>query len=496
MKKYGFTLIELLAVILILGIIALIAIPTVNKILEESRRGAFKSTRDNLERAIAQKCTTDQIKDAEHETTYSITNGVISPDVDVKGDLPDGTIYVDSDCGVTYELANTNFVANKDNPNSNVTIDKCTGNCTRYAETLLNGATPKLDSGLIPITLDNDGIVKKADLSQPWYSYEKQEWANAVLVTDSSRETIQNASAGSIINSTDILAYLVWIPRYKYFIPTGGTTTPNPIKIVFENKTTIKSTGNAVSSYYTHPAFTFGDTEVDGIWVGKFETTGDATTPTVLPNVTSLRSQNVSTQFATAQKFGNYGSSGDAHMMKNSEWGAMAYLSHSIYGINKEVRINNNSSFITGCGASTENASGSSSCSIAYAKSTSYPQSTTGNITGIFDTSGGAFEWVMGNYNNTISSSGFTTMPSSKYFDLYTTSSYETACLGDKCKGHAGYETKNWYSDYYYVVSSGHSWVTRGGSYFNRSQAGIFSTSDYDLSRSVSAFRFASLVAV
>ncbi|MEG1048680.1 MAG: prepilin-type N-terminal cleavage/methylation domain-containing protein, partial [Bacilli bacterium] len=36
MKKNAFTLIELLAVILILGIIALIAIPTITKILDES----------------------------------------------------------------------------------------------------------------------------------------------------------------------------------------------------------------------------------------------------------------------------------------------------------------------------------------------------------------------------------------------------------------------------------------------------------------------------
>ena len=94
---------------------------------------------------------------------------------------------------------------------------------------------------------------------------------------------------------------------------------------------------------------------VSGIWVGKFETTGNATTPTIKPNSAALVNQNVSTQFATSQKFsadGNpYGlnhTNTNAHMMKNSEWGAAAYLSRTKYGINGEIYINNSSNKITG----------------------------------------------------------------------------------------------------------------------------------------------------
>ena len=511
MKKNGFTLIELLAVILILGIIALIAIPTVNKIIEESRRGAFQSTLENINKIVEQTCTSEQINDLPINTHYVITNGKVTPALDLKGDLPDGDIYVDNNCNVTYTLSDNTFVGTKDDPKQKPIIEKCNGKCIKYSEALLNGATPKLDSGMIPITIENDGTVKKANLYESWYNYQNKQWANTILVTDASRESIKNARAGSTINSNDILAYLVWVPRYKYKIPTvTDLNNPPSINIVFESKTTPKSTGNAITEYYSHPAFTFDGVEVDGIWVGKFETTvanisgvTEATTntcfteqseancnnsniiPTVLPNKGSLRYQTVSNQFATAQKFKNYGVSGDAHMMKNSEWGAMAYFSHSIYGINKEVQKNNSSSYVTGYGSGT-----------AYGNDNSnHPQSTTGNISGIFDTSGGSWERVMGNFNKTIANSGFMAMPENKYYDIYTTSDYETECNSGKCLGHSTIETKNWYQDYYYSVNSSFPWVARGGSCNGTTDAGLFSADgNVGLASGNNSFRLAFLV--
>ena len=66
----GFTLIELLAVILILGIIALIAIPTVNNILKESRTGAWKSTASQMTKAAENYYQLQIIKNAPYVTDF------------------------------------------------------------------------------------------------------------------------------------------------------------------------------------------------------------------------------------------------------------------------------------------------------------------------------------------------------------------------------------------------------------------------------------------
>lgn len=44
MKKNGFTLIELLSVIIILGILMIIAIPSVTKYISDSRKNAYVDT--------------------------------------------------------------------------------------------------------------------------------------------------------------------------------------------------------------------------------------------------------------------------------------------------------------------------------------------------------------------------------------------------------------------------------------------------------------------
>ena len=52
----------------------------------------------------------------------------------------------------------------------------------KYIEPILNGTDPVLKDPLIPVTIDSDGTVKKADLSSEWYDYETKQWANTVIL--------------------------------------------------------------------------------------------------------------------------------------------------------------------------------------------------------------------------------------------------------------------------------------------------------------------------
>ena len=386
-----------------------------------------------------------------------------------------------------------------------------------YTESILNGTDPVLSDNLVPVVIADNGTVTKADTTSDWYSYENKKWANAVILADNTK-TYNN---GDIIPEDNIESYFVWIPKYSYQIfnlgTTDGYTSSKPetsiakeIQIKFgttntsdnnENECTTPMTSGAsgnckVGDYMTSPAFISMNT--NGLWVAKFETTGSTANITVKPNQTSLRNINVKTMFETAY---NYKRDNDSHMMKNTEWGAVAYLSHSKYGINTEVRINNNSNYITGY-AATDSADESkypgtygtdSSVTLPYNTSTGYKASTTGNITGIYDMSGGAWEYMASLRSATYGSSGFDATAlkayNSKYYDEYDGSSgwttYSKRILGD-ATGEMGpfyyYQDadnntrthNSWYADGSDFASSSYPWFLRGGFYYNGVLAGQF----------------------
>ena len=361
---------------------------------------------------------------------------------------------------------------------------------------------PVLADGMIPVYYSG-GSWKKADSTNSkstyqWYDYDTQKWANAVVLVDeevasgvTTRDYHTSASAGTSIDDASILAYYVWIPRYKYQLFNVDSTTMNPIEIQveFEDGIPTKSSGTANGQWLTHPAFTLGTDELEGIWVGKFSTTGSATTPTIRPNLAALTEQNVSTQFTTSQKFGTTtyltstgASQVDAHMMKNIEWGAVAYLKQSKYGLGTtDIGINNNSNYKTGCGSTAGSAS-STTCN-AYNTTSGMLASTTGNVTGVYDMSALMKTYVMGVMKTsdgtalTYSSSGFTTstLPfNSKYVDQYefgrSTGDYPRRILGD-----ATGEVHGWYGDNAIFVYSGNPWFVRGsGDIDGPSAAGVF----------------------
>ena len=422
------------------------------------------------------------------------------------------------DAGKTHTYTLTITFLDKDenqDDNQNVSFStKVTINETKeYVEPL--DIDVELAQGMIPVKFDASGNVIVADTNSEWYNYKTHEWANAVLVNcadsaikskyfDSNNKVLSSA-VGKTISMDEIMQMYVYIPRYKYqlFNAEDGTSNPQAINITFESKTTAKSTGTKNGEWLTHPAFTFGDKELAGIWVGKFETSNTSALPKIVPNVSSLRDMTVSAQFNTSRLMtttlaSTYGTStnDDSHMMKNMEWGAAAYLTSSIYGryndtstcIESGCRVwkNNNTHYTTGCAGSSVSALYASTCN-AWNTATGVNASTTGNIYGIYDMSGGAWEYVMGNYNDTIKYAEFSSMPEAKYYDKYTGTDSDS----DFTKYHLGDATKetlktkstrvpnSWYGDYNYSVNSSFPWVARGADDYNSTSAGEFCSSEY-----------------
>ena len=387
-------------------------------------------------------------------------------------------------------------------------------------------------------------------------------------------------------NNGDMYNPLLLAKDYRTGCAAPGNTNGQNSTTISRLYTDANTTANN-TTWATHPAFTFGSTELNGLWIGKFETTGKVNAPTIKPNqhanvyeyigefYTMARSIGVGTYDPTnnggntipgiTQNSHNL-STATSHMLKNSEWGAITYLASSKYGAGAN-NVSINSAYpstsadadtpspsspykwgITGCGPNNINRSTTTYSSVttstgetvdlpalssshiedplacgdvdhSYIGNIGQLASTTNNVYGIYDMSGGAWEYVMGNltgYDDQSESfsTSYTRNPiKPPYVDLYKESSgfdysssgdtnptwsYSTnaryynndVCTWGTCGGHALHETKqyqsvssydqSWGDDYSIFVNSSIRWFLRGGGANDGSGAGLFYSSHHN----------------
>ena len=284
---------------------------------------------------------------------------------------------------------------------------------------------------------------------------------------------------GTTIINDDVSAYFTWIPRYKYRVwnVLGDKNTDSynayekGIEIIFENNT--NSTGEIIcqnnicnindnDKFYTHPAFKYLDKELTGFWVSKYEISTEA-------NDCNQNSQSgcTSNNLEVESKMGNTtwrnnylsnyykaitNNKNNYQIIKNTEWGAITYLSHSIYGLcnnNQCKNLEANSSYISG---------------------SNHKDTTTLNTYGIYDMAGGAMEYTMSNYTtadkiNTLFNNNSI---DPKDYELYK---IDTFILGDATK-EIQKNNKIWYDNTYDYENVTDRWIIRGGN--NKEFKGIF----------------------
>lgn len=402
---------------------------------------------------------------------------------------------------------------------------------------------PKLSVEMVPVKWDGSNWIVTNKKDNEWFNYAEKKWANIMLRDGLKVEGIENVATVSLESMQgkkviEVGSMFVWIPRYGYQITNGyhlsgaDLNSENPelgagtINIEFLKGTTDVGVNgrktwdnrSGQGNWNVHPAFDYNGA-VEGIWVAKFEashagcTTDVATGETgaeistltlqVKPGVSSWRNITIGDIYTVCLNYDENvinNSNLNSHMMKNSEWGAVAYLTQSEYGKNNEVWINNSSSYITGSVGNSAVAEKDVGITNDYTSTQGVNASTTGNIYGIYDMSGGAWEYMVAYINNStenIITYGAAFINSS---ELYTKEIYvgETNAINDNSKynynanlqvyGDAIYETsmgtynesgesnkKSWNSDISIFPYSDAPFFIRGGRFVHASGSGLFS---------------------
>ena len=110
MNKKGFTLIELLAVIIILGILMIIAIPSVTKYISDSRKSAYVDTAKQVANATKNLVNSGKIEMYNTNITYFVPSSCIKIENGEKAKSPYGDFIADKTyVVVTYDGVGFNY---------------------------------------------------------------------------------------------------------------------------------------------------------------------------------------------------------------------------------------------------------------------------------------------------------------------------------------------------------------------------------------------------
>ena len=499
-QKNGISLIVLIITIIVIIILTgtvVLNLSQNNPILN-ANEASVKSTIDAYKSDISMTLSKKYIADSAYNPNNLNAVAWDGNDLNITGSVKEYIPSMTSTDGANYIIQKGKLIYNGTDTNSIIWAQDSGIEDSKISDYVVSKGVnkPKLATGMTAKKWNTSTLVwdtiASPDTDTSWYDYPTKQWANA------------QTADGSM---------WVWIPRYVYNILTANwhTATAGTVNIQFSKGTNDSWNGaidlgvTAASSNFTtnggkftnHSAFTLGITELTGLWVAKFEASGTVSAVDVKPGIASLRSTTVDAMFTASRNMETntrYGWTAtgvgiDTHLMKNTEWGAVAYLSSSVYGKTGEVWINPNSNFLTGQ-AGTTVSSGATTVTYAYNDLTyGINASTTGNISGIYDMSGGAWEYTAAYVNNghsNLTTYGLSLVnAASQYKDEYasngdTQSGNYTSNLNKK--GDAVYETSTsgtgataWFGDYTYMPYSSRPFFIRGGSYADTTIAGAFS---------------------
>ena len=295
-----------------------------------------------------------------------------------------------------------------------------------------------------------------------WYDYDEKRWANAITKDSNGNITGYFVWIPRFAYKITSGLYTNTEGNIEVKFLQGTTNKDNTNKEIDTNYPSVSN--NAMNDFVVHPAFTTDvnnggwDTNISGFWIAKYsagyqqrtitDNNGSLTeeisnkndkivysniryehyrdtqninnlnqditespliTYPVFKPLTHIYSKisisdayNISKELTKGTDFYNL-SNIDSHLTKNSEWGAVAYLGLSEYGIGKNVNTNNYGNgeiLITGIYANGTNNQQTNILNNPYYSSIGVNGSTTGNVYGVYDLAGATWEMTAGFISN------------------------------------------------------------------------------------------------